>query len=101
MNLVAGLGLVVLGILAVAVRWQWIIWTVIFWVVVEGAFRKWVFNGFQAEIYLIKDALLLSAYIGFLVSRVTSDNNNKYAIGSSDLGARYVLLLRIGNHKSK
>jgi hypothetical protein len=80
MNLVAGLGLVALGILAIAVRWQWIIWAVIFWIVVEGAFRKWVFNGIQAEIYLVKDALLLAAYIGFLASRVTPDNSNKHVL---------------------
>ena len=62
MNLVAGLALVALPILALAVRWQRIIWAVMFLVVIEGALRKWILNGFQAEIYLIKDALLLSAY---------------------------------------
>ena len=70
--LLAIVGLVALAILAIAVRWQWIIWGVIFWVVIEGAFRKWVFSGFQAEIYLIKDALLLSAYVGFAMSRIKS-----------------------------
>jgi hypothetical protein len=40
-----------------------------FLVVCEGALRKWAFMGFQAQVYLIKDGLLILAYLGFLVSR--------------------------------
>src|SRR4051794_4145073 len=81
MNFVAGLGLVALSILAIAIRWQRIIWAVLFLVVVEGALRKWLFSGIQAEIYLVKDALLLSAYIGFFMSHVVLDHtNNKDAL---------------------
>jgi hypothetical protein len=40
-----------------------------FLVVCEGAVRKWIAPGLQAEIYLVKDAMLVLAYIGFLSSR--------------------------------
>jgi hypothetical protein len=35
--------------------------------VFEGALRKWVFPWAQAHIYLVKDAILLAAYLGFLL----------------------------------
>jgi hypothetical protein len=52
--------------------WQRLIWGVIFLVVCEGAVRKWIAPGIQAEIYLVKDAMLVIAYIGFLSSGVLS-----------------------------
>ena len=76
-SLAAVVGLGMLGAVGIVIGWQRIIWAVIFWVVIEGAVRKWLFSGLQAEIYLIKDALLLSAYISFLTSRVTPDKPSK------------------------
>src|SRR6266436_5807546 len=70
-----------LVILCTVFRWDRIIWAVMFLVVCEGALRKWIFPGFQAEIYLIKDALLISGYIGFLMSRVRSENHNRAIAG--------------------
>jgi hypothetical protein len=49
--------------------WQRLIWAVMFLVVCEGAVRKWIAPGLQAEIYLVKDAVLVLAYVGFLSSR--------------------------------
>jgi hypothetical protein len=49
--------------------WQKLIWAVMFLVVCEGAIRKWVLPGYQAQIYLVKDGLLVLAYLGFLSSR--------------------------------
>jgi len=40
-----------------------------FLVVYEGALRKWVFPGFQAEIFFVKDLILVLAYVNFLGSR--------------------------------
>ena len=37
-------------------------------VVFEGALRKWVLPGAQAQLYLFKDVVLLCAYFGFLLS---------------------------------
>ena len=37
-------------------------------VVIEGALRKWVFPGLQNQIYLVKDGVLILAYVGFLGS---------------------------------
>jgi hypothetical protein len=48
--------------------WQKLIWIVMFLVVLEGALRKWVLPGFQAQLFFVKDALLIAAYIGFLAS---------------------------------
>ena len=39
-----------------------------FLVVYEGALRKWVFLGFQAEIFFVKDVILVVAYVIFLAS---------------------------------
>ena len=52
--------------------WQKLIWTVMFLVVFEGAIRKWIVPGFQAQVYLLKDGLLCLAYIDFLSSRAVS-----------------------------
>lgn len=47
--------------------WQNAILAVFVLMVFEGALRKWVFPGAQAEIYFLKDAVLLAAYLGFLL----------------------------------
>jgi hypothetical protein len=43
-----------------------------FLVVCEGAIRKWGFPDLQEQIYLVKDGLLIVAYIGFLSSGLRS-----------------------------
>jgi len=78
---IAMVGIATLVTLGMAIRWQRVIWAIMFLVVFEGALRKWVFPGFQAEIYFVKDALLLSAYFGFLLSRVPSDKYNTAVLG--------------------
>jgi hypothetical protein len=52
-----------------------------FLVVCEGAVRKWVFPEFQAQIYLVKDAMLVLAYIGFLSSRLPTGIHLKAMAG--------------------
>jgi hypothetical protein len=49
--------------------WHRLIWAVMFLVVCEGALRKWAFPGLQQQIYLLKDAILIVAYLAFLLSR--------------------------------
>jgi len=52
----------------VAMRyWQRALFGVFVLLVFEGALRKWVFPWGQAGIYLVKDAILLAAYFGFLL----------------------------------
>src|SRR4051794_18412871 len=53
-------------------RFQSLIWVVMFLVVCEGAIRKWGVPGLQAQFYLVKDGLLIVAYIGFLSSGLRS-----------------------------
>jgi hypothetical protein len=43
-----------------------------FLVVVEGAIRKWLLPGWQAQIYFVKDLVLIAAYVGFFASRLPS-----------------------------
>lgn len=51
-----------------AVRyWQSALLTVFVLLVFEGALRKWVFPGAQAQIYFVKDVILLAAYLGFVL----------------------------------
>jgi hypothetical protein len=51
-----------------AVRyWQHALFGVFVLLVFEGALRKWAFPWAQAQIYLVKDAILLAAYLGFVL----------------------------------
>src|SRR5882757_6105579 len=51
-----------------AVRnWQRALFGVFVLLVFEGALRKWVLPSAQAQIYLVKDMLLLAVYLGFLL----------------------------------
>jgi hypothetical protein len=46
-----------------------------FMVVCEGAVRKWIAPGVQAEIYLVKDAMLVLAYMGFVSSHLPAGSH--------------------------
>jgi hypothetical protein len=51
-----------------AVRnWRPALFGVFVLLVFEGALRKWVFPWAQAQIYLVKDAILLAVYLGFIL----------------------------------
>jgi hypothetical protein len=53
-----------------AVRyWQQALFGVFVMLVFEGALRKWAFPWAQAQIYLVKDAILLAAYLGFILDK--------------------------------
>jgi hypothetical protein len=67
------------------VTWRRLIWAVMFLLVCEGALRKWVFPGLQAQIYLIKDGLLLLAYMGFIASRSPADPHLRAMTGLKSL----------------
>jgi hypothetical protein len=47
--------------------WQGALFGVFVLVVFEGALRKWAFPWAQAQIYLVKDAILLAVYLGFIL----------------------------------
>ena len=53
-------------------RWQQMILGVFVLLVFEGALRKWALPSAQAEIYFLKDLLLVLAYIGFVIQRPAS-----------------------------
>src|SRR4051794_16447901 len=48
-------------------HWQRALFGVFVLLVFEGALRKWAFPWAQAQIYLVKDVILLAAYVGFLI----------------------------------
>src|SRR6202048_4490781 len=51
-----------------AVRyWQRALFAVFVLMVFEGALRKWAFPWAQAQLYLVKDAILLAVYVGFML----------------------------------
>jgi hypothetical protein len=61
-----------LAILAIK-YWQNALFSVFVLLVFEGALRKWAFPWAQAQIYLVKDVILLAVYLGFLLdSRIKS-----------------------------
>ena len=51
-----------------AVRyWQRALFGVFVLLVFEGALRKWALPSAQAQIYLVKDVILLAVYLGFIL----------------------------------
>jgi hypothetical protein len=56
-----------LGVLLAVRYWQHALFGVFVLLVFEGALRKWAFPSAQAQIYLVKDAILLAAYLGFVL----------------------------------
>ena len=51
-----------------AVRyWQRALFAVFVLMVFEGALRKWAFPSAQAQLYLVKDVILLAVYVGFML----------------------------------
>jgi hypothetical protein len=48
--------------------WQRALFGVFVLMVFEGALRKWAFPSAQAYIYFVKDAVLLTAYVGFVLA---------------------------------
>jgi hypothetical protein len=56
-----------------------------FLVVFEGAVRKWIIPDFQAQIYLVKDAMLVLAYIGFVSSSLSTGIHLKAMAGLKTL----------------
>jgi hypothetical protein len=59
--------------------WQSALFGVFVLLVFEGALRKWAFPWAQAQIYLVKDAILLAAYLGFILE--TQRNPSAQGIG--------------------
>src|SRR5262249_21351556 len=47
--------------------WQASLFGVFVLAVFEGALRKWAFPWAQAQLYLVKDAILLAVYVGFIL----------------------------------
>src|SRR5215831_1153520 len=54
------------GLLAVR-YWQRALFGVFVLLVFEGALRKWALPAAQAQLYLLKDAILLPVYLGFML----------------------------------
>jgi len=50
-------------------HWQRALFGVFVLLIFEGALRKWVLPGAQAQIYLLKDVILLGVYLGFFLDR--------------------------------
>jgi hypothetical protein len=64
--------------------WQRLIWAVMFLLVCEGVIRKLV-PGLQAQVYLLKDGMLVAAYIGFISSRLPTGIHLRAMAGLSTL----------------
>jgi hypothetical protein len=48
-------------------NWRHALFGVFVLLVFEGALRKWAFPWAQAQVYLVKDAILLAVYLGFIM----------------------------------
>src|SRR5262249_33639484 len=68
--------------------WQHALFGVFILLVFEGALRKWVFPSAQAQIYLLKDAVLLAVYLGFIL-----EQRKGLAAGSEMTFVKVVLFL--------
>src|SRR4051794_21529700 len=56
-----------LGALLAVTYWKRALFRVFVLLVFEGALRKWAFPAAQAQIYLVKDLILLAVYLGFIL----------------------------------
>ncbi|MGY4396593.1 O-antigen ligase [Sphingomonas sp. UYAg733] len=54
--------------------WGFAIVGVLVWAMFEGAVRKWVLPGFQSQLLLVKDFVLLFAYLGYFISARSSED---------------------------
>src|SRR6516162_3939863 len=68
--------------------WQRALFGVFVLLVFEGALRKWVFPSAQAQIFLVKDAILLAAYAGFVL-----DNRKNQTALRGGAAIKIVLIL--------
>ena len=72
----------------VAVRyWKHALLGVFILMIFEGALRKWALPGAQAQIYLLKDAILLAVYLGFVLDQ------RKGPAGPADMALVKVILI--------
>src|SRR5262245_12268368 len=54
---------------AILMRWRLGILVLFLVIILEGAFRKWMFPSLQEYIYFVKDGVLLLTAVGFLLDR--------------------------------
>jgi hypothetical protein len=66
--------------------WQSALFGVFVLLVFEGALRKWAFPWAQAQIYLVKDAILLAAYLGFIL-------DSRRNLSAQDIGLIKIVLV--------
>ena len=52
-----------------AIYWKKSLLFLLYWILLEGAFRKWIFPFMQKELFLVKFLILFSIYIGYLVDK--------------------------------
>src|SRR5215831_16130727 len=63
--------IVALGAVLALRYWRHALFAVFVLLVFEGALRKWAFPSAQAQMYLVKDGILLAAYLGFILDSRT------------------------------
>jgi hypothetical protein len=79
-----------IALLAAIRYWQHALLSVFVLLVFEGALRKWAFPGAQAQIYFVKDVMLLAAYLGFVLDG-RKDQTGLRGVAS----IRFVLILSV------
>lgn len=63
------LGTALLISLFLAIYWKKSLILLLYWILLEGAFRKWIFLGLQREFFMVKFLILFSIYVGYLISK--------------------------------
>ncbi len=51
------------------IYWKKSVIFLLYWILLEGAFRKWVFPFMQRELFMVKFLILFSIYAGYLISK--------------------------------
>src|SRR5262249_11323863 len=80
--------IVALGVVLALRYWRHALFAVFVLLVFEGALRKWAFPSAQTQIYLVKDAILLAVYLGFVL-----DDRRNQPVLTGVASIRIVLLL--------
>ncbi|MEO0267363.1 MAG: hypothetical protein ABIM36_04410 [candidate division WOR-3 bacterium] len=69
------IGFSLFAIIIFAIYWKKSLIFLLYWILIEGAFRKWIFPFMQKEIFMLKFLILFSIYFGYLRDKKIKGEN--------------------------
>ncbi|MEO0263135.1 MAG: hypothetical protein ABIM62_05365 [candidate division WOR-3 bacterium] len=69
------IGFSLFAIIIFAIYWKKSLIFLLYWILIEGAFRKWIFPFMQKELFMLKFLILFSIYAGYLIDKKIKNEN--------------------------